>query len=83
MDGDPMIDDEVAAHTRVTVLAYWKFESVSLPRGVCELSVPEQAPVKRLACCKTLRAVSSPFGCEARYGYALLKIKRDIEVSIG
>ena len=25
-----MIDDEVGAHTRVTVLAYWKFESVSL-----------------------------------------------------
>jgi len=33
-----MIDDEVGAHTRVTVLAYWKFESVSLQRGVgCEL----------------------------------------------
>jgi hypothetical protein len=30
MGGDPMIDDEVAAHTRVTVLAYWKFESISL-----------------------------------------------------
>jgi hypothetical protein len=30
MDGDPMIDDEVGAHTKVTVLAYWKFESVSL-----------------------------------------------------
>jgi hypothetical protein len=36
MDGDPMIDDEVAAHTRVTVLAYWKFESVSLQRRVCK-----------------------------------------------
>ena len=35
MDGDPMIDDEVGAHTRVTVLAYWKFESVSLQHGVC------------------------------------------------
>ena len=35
-----MIDDEVGAHTKVTVLAYWKFESVSLPRGVCKLSVP-------------------------------------------
>src|SRR5689334_11892958 len=34
MDGDPMIDDEVGAHTRVTVLAYWKFESVSLQRRV-------------------------------------------------
>ena len=29
-----MIDDEVGAHTRVTVLAYWKFESVSLQRQV-------------------------------------------------
>ena len=37
MDGDPMIDDEVGAHTTVTVLAYWKFESVSLQRRVrCE-----------------------------------------------
>ena len=37
MDGDPMIDDEVGAHTRVTVLAYWKFESVSLQQRVrCE-----------------------------------------------
>ena len=35
-----MIDDEVGAHTRVTVLAYWKFESVSLQRRVNELSVP-------------------------------------------
>jgi hypothetical protein len=34
MDGDPMTDDEVGAHTRVTVLAYWKFESVSLQRRV-------------------------------------------------
>jgi hypothetical protein len=34
MDGDPMIDDDVGAHTRVTVLAYWKFESVSLQRRV-------------------------------------------------
>jgi hypothetical protein len=42
MDGDPMIDDEVGAHTKVTVLAYWKFESVSLQRGVCEPSVPRQ-----------------------------------------
>ena len=25
-----------------TVLAYWKFESISLQRGVCELSVPER-----------------------------------------
>jgi hypothetical protein len=40
MDGDPMIDGEVGAHTKVTVLAYWKFESVSLQRGVCKLSVP-------------------------------------------
>jgi hypothetical protein len=30
MDGDPVIDDEVGPHTTVTVLAYWKFESVSL-----------------------------------------------------
>ena len=35
-----MIDDEVGAHTRVTVLAYWKLESVSLQRRVNELSVP-------------------------------------------
>ena len=34
MDGDPMIDDEVGAHTRVTVLAYRKFEAVSLQRRV-------------------------------------------------
>jgi|HubBroStandDraft_3_1064219.scaffolds.fasta_scaffold216580_2 hypothetical protein len=34
MDGDPMIDDEVGAHTKVTVLAYWKFESVSLQQRV-------------------------------------------------
>ena len=34
MDGDPTIDDEVGAHTRVTVLAYWKFESVSLQQRV-------------------------------------------------
>jgi hypothetical protein len=34
MDGGPMIDDEVGAHTRVTVLAYWKFESVSLQQTV-------------------------------------------------
>jgi hypothetical protein len=34
MDGDPMIDDEVGAHTRVTVLAYWKFESISLQQTV-------------------------------------------------
>jgi hypothetical protein len=40
MDSDPMIDDEVGVHTRVTVLAYWKFESVSLQRRVNELSVP-------------------------------------------
>ena len=34
-----MIDDEVGAHTRVTILAYWKFESVSLQRRVrCELN---------------------------------------------
>jgi hypothetical protein len=38
MDGDPMIDDEVGAHTSVTVFAYWKFESVSLQGRVqCEL----------------------------------------------
>jgi hypothetical protein len=42
MDSDPMIDDEVGAHTRVTVLAYWKFESVSLHRRVCELWVPKR-----------------------------------------
>jgi hypothetical protein len=29
-----MIDDEVSAHTTVTVLAYWKFESVSLQQTV-------------------------------------------------
>jgi hypothetical protein len=29
MDGHPMIDDEVGAHTRVTVLAYWKNPSPS------------------------------------------------------
>jgi hypothetical protein len=29
-----MLDDEVGAHTRVTVLAYWKFESVSLEQRV-------------------------------------------------
>ena len=34
MDSDPMIDDEVGAHTRVTVLVYWKFESVSLQQTV-------------------------------------------------
>jgi hypothetical protein len=34
MDGDPMIGDEVGAHARVTVLAYWKFESVSLQQRV-------------------------------------------------
>src|SRR5580704_15144905 len=51
MDGDPMIDDEVGAHTKVTVLAYWKFESVSLQERVsCEpdfrlpsRSVPNEA----------------------------------------
>ena len=33
-----MIDDEVGAHTSVTVFAYWKFESVSLQGRVqCEL----------------------------------------------
>jgi hypothetical protein len=34
MDGDPMIGDEVGAYTRVTVLAYGKFESVSLQQRV-------------------------------------------------
>jgi hypothetical protein len=29
-----MIDDEVGPHTTVTVLAYWKFESVSLQQTV-------------------------------------------------
>jgi hypothetical protein len=40
-----MIDDEVGAHTRVTVLAYWKFESISLQPSSGEsreLSVPER-----------------------------------------
>jgi len=32
-----MIDDEVGAHTRVTVLVYWKFESVSLQQTVSPL----------------------------------------------
>jgi hypothetical protein len=27
-----------------TVLAYWKFESISLQRGVCKLSVPRALP---------------------------------------
>jgi hypothetical protein len=40
MDGDPMIDDEVGAHTRVTVLAYWKFESVSLQGRVLSNLTP-------------------------------------------
>jgi hypothetical protein len=44
MDGGPMIDDEVGAHTRVTVLAYWKFESVSLHRRVCELLYGGRVP---------------------------------------
>jgi hypothetical protein len=49
MDGDPMIDDEVGAHTRVTVLAYWKFESISLQRRVTREPVPKvSAPVGRL-----------------------------------
>jgi len=33
-----MTGEEVGAHTRVTVLAYWKFESVSLQRRVNKLS---------------------------------------------
>jgi hypothetical protein len=45
MDGDPMIDDEVGAHTRVTVLAYWKFESISLQRRVlCKPNFLGQGP---------------------------------------
>ena len=48
MDGGPMIDDEVGAHTRVTVLAYWKFESISLQWRVCELLVPKGAPAQGL-----------------------------------
>src|SRR6516162_3047398 len=43
MDSDPMIDNEVGAHTRVTVLAYWKFKSVSLQQRVHKLSVPVRA----------------------------------------
>jgi hypothetical protein len=45
MDADPMIGEEVGAHTRVTVLAYWKFESVSLQQRVSELSVPRTGGV--------------------------------------
>jgi hypothetical protein len=48
MDSDPMIDDEVGAHTRVTVLAYWKFESVSLQRRVHKPSVPQRLPLKTI-----------------------------------
>jgi hypothetical protein len=47
MDGDPMIDDEMGAHTRVTVLAYWKFESISLQQTV-HLS-PDFASVREKA----------------------------------
>ena len=35
-----------------TVLAYWKFESISLQRRVCELSVPEEG--YRSAACSPL-----------------------------
>jgi hypothetical protein len=43
-----MIDDEVGAHTKVTVLAYWKFESVSLQRRVTNEPFGCVSPVKLL-----------------------------------
>jgi hypothetical protein len=65
-----MIDDEVSAHTRVTVLAYWKFESVSLQRRVRVSSgqrgdMQSLEPSRRSACGwgreerRTLRAAHS------------------------
>ena len=32
-----------------TVLAYWKFESISLQQGVCKLSVPRASPTASCA----------------------------------
>src|SRR6516162_5270948 len=54
MDSDPMIDNEVGAHTRVTVLAYWKFKSISLQRRVHKLSVPVRAE-RRIAFTRAYR----------------------------
>src|SRR6516162_11107908 len=36
--------NDIAATTRFAAPAYWKFESISLQRGVCKLSVPRALP---------------------------------------
>src|SRR6516165_6551325 len=67
MDRGPMIDDEVGAHTRVTVLAYWKFESVSLQQTV-RLSRDFSLRYRKAGSCRGVRGPGQAAGRQRRAG---------------